>query len=213
MALVSRMRKSTERSMPDRVKKVRPALKHAGYSTIALLPGEDPAAFKKLHQDLIAELKPDGALEEDIAATIARLVWRKQNLKTFRIAEQTKMRWEKIRSEIVPSVSYPILDLSTGEKIDPAVRARLLQTAEERARAELGAAYDFVEMDEKATVEQLKDDLEVQGALDATIDRCLKRLLFLRGLKSISTASASAPRPRLSAPPAASPNTPKSPPR
>jgi hypothetical protein len=202
--------------MPDRVKKVHPALKHAGYSTIALLPGEDPAAFKKLHQDLIAELKPDGTLEEDIVATIARLVWRKQNLKTFRIAQQTKTRWEEIRSEIVPSSvgSYPILTpYLTEEKIDPAERAALLQTAEKQARAELGPAYDFLEMNEKATVEQLKDDLEVQGALDATIDRCLKRLLFLRGLKSISTASASAPRLRLSAPPAASPNTPRSPPR
>jgi hypothetical protein len=48
-----------------------------------LLPGEDPAAFKKLHQKLIDELKPVGALEEDIVADIARLIWRKQNLATL----------------------------------------------------------------------------------------------------------------------------------
>ena len=46
--------------MSNRAKKIRPALKHAGYSTTALLPGEDPAAFKKLHQHLIAEHTPRG---------------------------------------------------------------------------------------------------------------------------------------------------------
>jgi hypothetical protein len=193
--------------MSDRVKKVHPALKHAGYSTIALLPGEDPAAFKKLHQDLIDELTPNGALEDDIVATIARLMWRKQNLTTFHIAERILKRWDAISSEKDP---YSPPEISHfGNIIDPAVRLAAHQAAEAQALTEFGSAYQFVEMDKKPTVEQLMNDLEVQGALDATIDRCLKRLLFLRGLKSISTASASAPRPRLSAPPAASPNTPK----
>jgi len=69
--------------MVERVRKIHPALKHGGYSATALLPGEDPAAFKKLHQDLIAEFNPSGALEDDIVATMARLVWRKQHLSTF----------------------------------------------------------------------------------------------------------------------------------
>ena len=63
-----------------------PALKHGGYAATALLPGENPAAFEKLHHDLIVELAPTGALEDDIVATLARLVWRKQNLATFRVA-------------------------------------------------------------------------------------------------------------------------------
>jgi hypothetical protein len=52
-------------AMVVRVKKIHPALKHAGYSATTLLPGEDPAAFDKLHQDLIAEFHPDGPLEND----------------------------------------------------------------------------------------------------------------------------------------------------
>jgi hypothetical protein len=48
--------------MSARVKKFHPALKYAGYSATGLLPGEDPAAFEELHQDLIAELQPDGPL-------------------------------------------------------------------------------------------------------------------------------------------------------
>ena len=54
--------------MLTRLNKVHPALKHAGYSATTLLPGEDAVAFKKLHQALIAEFTPVGALEEDIVA-------------------------------------------------------------------------------------------------------------------------------------------------
>jgi hypothetical protein len=84
--------------------KLHPALKHAGYSATTLLPGEDPAAFEKLHQVLIAEFTPNGALEEDIVADIARLTWRKQNLATFRIAQLAEKRHREINAEKVPSL-------------------------------------------------------------------------------------------------------------
>ena len=42
-----------------------------------------------------------------------------------------------------------------------------------------------------ATMTGLMADLAVRDRLDAMIDRCLKRLLFLRGLKSVSGASPS----------------------
>src|SRR5436190_1824990 len=118
--------------------KLHPALKHAGYSTTTLLPGEDPAAFKKLHQDLIADLNPNGPLEADIVATMARLVWRKQNLQTFRIAERARKRWAAIESEKVPP-SFVFEDLPLlGNPIetDPAVRAAALKAADNQARAE-----------------------------------------------------------------------------
>src|SRR5262249_46557025 len=51
----------------------------------------------------------------------------------------------------------------------------------------------LAEIDETATVDRLLRDLGVEERLDAMIDKCLKRLLFLRGLKSLSTASSSAP--------------------
>jgi hypothetical protein len=73
--------------MVTRIKKNAPALKHGGYSATALLPGEDPAAFKKLHEALTAEFSPVGALEEDITASIARLIWRKRHLATFKVVE------------------------------------------------------------------------------------------------------------------------------
>src|SRR5262245_16284902 len=72
----------------DRVRsgKSHPALKHAGYSATTLLPGEDAAAFEKLHRYVIAELVPVGAGEKVLIAQIAHLTWRKLNLAIFRIA-------------------------------------------------------------------------------------------------------------------------------
>src|SRR6266480_3209426 len=121
--------------MSARVKKLHPALKHAGYSTTALLPGEDPAAFKKLHQDLIADLNPNGPLEEDSVATIARLLWRKQNLGVFRIAERARNREAAIYSEKVPPHEFELLPIPLREKVDPAVRAAAVKAAEDQARA------------------------------------------------------------------------------
>src|SRR6266511_1830507 len=90
--------------------KLHPALKHAGYSATTLLPGEDPAAFDKLHRALIAEISPIGALEEDLVADIARLTWRKQNLATFRIAEMAKGRRSQIIREKLPEPDYYFSD-------------------------------------------------------------------------------------------------------
>ena len=75
--------------MVGRVKGIHPALKHGAYSATAVLPGENPAEFEKLHRQLIAELKPSGVFEDDILATIARLIWRK-HLTTLRIAELSR---------------------------------------------------------------------------------------------------------------------------
>ena len=66
--------------MSVQVKKLHAAFKHGAFSATAILPGEDPAALKELHQKLIAELAPVGALEDDIVLTITRLVWRKKKI-------------------------------------------------------------------------------------------------------------------------------------
>lgn len=70
---------------PVRFKKTLPALKHGGYAATIHLPGEDATEFERLHGEIIDELRPNGALEEDIVATMAGLVWRKQNLGTIEL--------------------------------------------------------------------------------------------------------------------------------
>jgi len=150
-----------------RVKKLYPALKHGGYSATGLLPGEDRAAFQKLHRDLASELCPDGRLQEDTVFDIARVMWRKQNRETFRVAEAARERASAIRSEMIPSTSppldIPLLGVSSDwSPPDPADVEAATQAAEAQARKELGENYKFVEMGDLATVTQMLADLEVE---------------------------------------------------
>ena len=172
--------------MSVQVKKLHPALKHGAYSATA---GEDLAAFRELHQKIIAELAPVGALEEDIVGTIARLLWRKENLATLRIAELAREHDVSIRARKLQFRTEEFLEFD----IPPAQREAAMQAAEDQAREELGEKYELVEVGEAATVARLLQDFGVEERLDSMIDKGLKRLLFLRGVKSLSTAPSSAP--------------------
>jgi hypothetical protein len=179
-----------------RYNKTLPALKHGGYAATIVLPGENAAEFQRLHGELIAELAPNGALEEDIVATMAGLVWRKRHLGTLRIAQLARSRFEEISSdkfhELPPSVV-----IKTMGHIDPAIKEKTIRAVEEQAQTELGDAYVLAEIGTTASFRQLVNELEVQEQLDAMIDKCLKRLLFLRGVKSLAPASSPA---RIAAP-------------
>jgi hypothetical protein len=176
-----------------------PALKHGAYSGTALLPGEDPTTFKKLHNDLIVEFSPFGALEDDIVATIARLMWRKQNLSTYRMASRAKDRFLEIKSEILPKdlpVDLPrLFDSRSPEEIEAAHQKYLAAyaVAEQQAQRELGPAWDLVKIGDVATTQYLLDELSVIDRLDGMIDRCVKRLLMVRGVKSLSFSPSTAP--------------------
>ena len=74
----------------------------ATFESTTLLPGEDPAAFEKFHEQLTAELAPAGPLEQDIVGSMARLVWRRQNLATFRTADLARKRLSEIKREDLP---------------------------------------------------------------------------------------------------------------
>ena len=175
-----------------------PALKHGGYSSTAVLPGENRAEFEKLHQALIAELAPTGALEENIVADIMRLVWRKQNLATFRLAEDVRAVWFGRREEIFyeKHPDAPATPDSPLSMLSQSERAGLVEGTDaiiDEVRKELGENFRLVEIGDTATVERLLSDLEIEGRLDALIDKGLKRLLFLRGLKSLQPVSSSPP--------------------
>jgi hypothetical protein len=121
--------KARNANMPVRAKRIPPALKHGVYSATALLPGEDAAAFEKLYKDLIAELVPNGPLEEATVATIARLLWRKQNLATFRIAAAARERWsEAVNMEAELLEYYRMANLQRNYENE--AEARTLKTSE-----------------------------------------------------------------------------------
>ena len=166
-----------------------PALKHGGYSAaISILPGEDQAEFEKLHEQLTAELRPTGVLEKDIVANMARLVWRRQHLATLLRAQRAQSRYAEILSEKFHALP-PDVTIKSIDHIDPAIKEKTIQAAQEQAQKELGEEYELVEIGETASFDQLVTVLKVMEYLDSLIDRLLKRLLYLRGLKSISPAS------------------------
>lgn len=190
--------RSAERPMlTTRFNKVHPALKHAGYSATTLLPGEDSAAFEKLHRDLIAEFTPNGALEEDIVADLARLTWRKRNLTIFRIAELAKRRREQINCEKVP---LPESELDLLASINTPEQQEGYRAAEEQARRELGDTYKLIDIGGPATIEGLMKELDIKERLDSSISKCLKQLLMVRGVKSLSPASSSVATAQISGP-------------
>jgi hypothetical protein len=175
--------------MTVRDKKLHPALKHAGYSALSVLPGESAAEFEKLHRDLIAEYTPNGVSENDIVATMARVRWRTQNLATFTIAALARRRCDQIRSKIPHDeyeydMSFPTLGRIKKE-VDPAVREAAIRAADDQIRKELGDTYELAEIAEIASIDSLMKELEILDRLDAMFDKCVKRLLMVRGVKSL----------------------------
>jgi hypothetical protein len=183
-----------------RHKKQPGALKHGGYSALGLLPGESSAEFERLHKDLVEELAPRGPLEEDIVSTLARLLWRKQNRSTFRTAELVRKRCDEIiKEEIaarnIPDLS-PSLDIFRPSEEVQAAHDEAVQAGKEQAQKELGNLYELTEWD-VATDNRLLADLAVEERLDSVIDKCIKRLLMVRGVKSMAIQVPSeGPRPK-----------------
>ncbi len=100
------------------------AMKHGGYSNTTLLPNEDAKAFKKLHDDLRNELLPSGPLEEDVVLSIARLLWRKQNMSTYQAVEWTKRKVSEVHTKYGPKNAFATLnfDQRTPAEIGPMTR-------------------------------------------------------------------------------------------
>jgi hypothetical protein len=169
------------------------ALKHGGYSGLTLLHGEDRFAFEKLRRQLFDELKPQGRLEQEIVTDIARLMWRKQNLgsygltQTIRIFEDVLITSCKILSaqkdteEFVKSADNYKVILEAKDKVEAQE-----QSASKAETERLLKEHDVLKM---ATFEGLMREWEVEERLGAMIDRCLKRLLFVRGLKSLDRSA------------------------
>ena len=76
-----------------------------------------------------------------------------------------------------------------GEPINTREEEREVErAADSEAQEELGEIYEFVEIGSGATFGGLTSELGIQEPLDAAINRCLKQLLMVRGVKSVAAA-------------------------
>jgi hypothetical protein len=184
-----------KRSKAVRIKKRLAALKHGAYSALTILPGESAAEFGQLHQQLICEWSPNGVLETETITTLAQLLWLKKNLSTFRTAELARRRVREIQDAVISTIGV-------AESEEPGERTfnERWHAAKDQARKELGELYDLAELGEAATIEGLNQELEVHYRLDAMIERGIRRMLMIRGLKSMPISSNSAPQERLPSP-------------
>ncbi|TWC07566.1 hypothetical protein FBZ93_101859 [Bradyrhizobium macuxiense] len=71
-------------SVPAKRSRKPNALKHGAYSTVELLPWEDPSAFDDLRRAIWEEWHPEGPSEIDCVETIFLCQWRKQRLRAKR---------------------------------------------------------------------------------------------------------------------------------
>jgi hypothetical protein len=177
-----------------------PALKHGCYSGLALLPTEDRAAFDKHNRELIAEYGPAGRSEELIVANLARLTWRRENLTTYLLAKYARGRHSAIYSNCSPQSKWDILlPAHVEETRSPEELAALRKSADERAQRDLGPALELLEIGEVATSDHLLEEISLAERLDGAIVRCIKQLLLVRGVKSMSLPTSAGPmRPRIS---------------
>ena len=72
--------------------------------------------------------------------------------------------------------------------------------AEREAQEELGELYELTELDKAATFDGLLHELEIQERLDAAINKLLKQLLMVRGVKSMTVAPPTVSPKRVSGP-------------
>src|SRR5437660_3739295 len=126
--------------MPSKRQRLPPALKPGAYSEAALLPGEDPAEFKALHKGLIADIRPNGRMEEETVLSIARLTWRRQNLARFEVGQLSHYIFETLE-RVVAEESDNI------RKFDKEIMAAFDKMTEASKRArEAKGARDAVEL-------------------------------------------------------------------
>jgi hypothetical protein len=128
-------------------------------------------------------------MEEETVLSIARLTWRRQNLARFEAGQLSHYLFETLKRVVAEESDDDM------RKFDKEILAAFDKLAEvsKRAREGTRAAVEIVEGYNVAVLARLMKELDVEERLDAMIDRLIKRLLFVRGLKSITSSEVMAP--------------------
>jgi hypothetical protein len=175
--------------------KYHPALRSGVYSTLDVLPGENEAAFRKLHHNLNLEYQPDGASERDLVRDIARLTWRKEHMLTYRLLNQAR----RLRHQIL---QRKLREQDVAAEAEREEQAR--EQAEREARKTLGADGRLLDLGPMISDKGLREELDLIDRFDAMIARKIKQLLQIKGMKqAVQLARSVAKLPQLEAPPVA----------
>ncbi|MGF6313424.1 hypothetical protein ABIB82_007576 [Bradyrhizobium sp. i1.8.4] len=91
--------KKNNESVPARRPRKPNALKHGAYSSVELLPWEDPDAFQELSRAIWQEWRPEGPIEVDCVETIILCQWRKQRVRAKRKLD-TAVALDKVQNRV-----------------------------------------------------------------------------------------------------------------
>jgi hypothetical protein len=94
----------------------------------------------------------------------------------------------------------PALFISEEQAAEVREEKRQAERDADSEAQEDGESYEFVEIGSAATFCGLTSELEIQERLDAAINRCLKQLLMVRGVKSVAAEPPSASPKRIIGP-------------
>jgi hypothetical protein len=168
--------------------KIHPALRHGLYSALTVLPGEDSAAFRALYQQLVEEYLPSGASEVELVRNIARLMWRKKHLATYRLAHLARRHCNEVVEDRLRRYGRSPLPKDVEARVRRETQAR--EEAEQEVRSELGQEGPLLDFEDDH--EAMMRDLAVHEKLDAMIARNIKQLLIVKGLKDVAGLGPSA---------------------
>ena len=101
--------KQNKSSLPARRFAKPNAFKHGVFSSIELLPWEDPDLFEQLRRDLWEEHRPEGPTQEECVETILWCRWRKLRLRARRKLE-TAVALDKVENRLFAQEPPPLFD-------------------------------------------------------------------------------------------------------
>jgi hypothetical protein len=165
-----------------------------------------------LHKSLIDEWEPSGPTEFDTVLSIAKCMWRKSRLTIYARAAEASARWRGVfedRDNPAWSIEFGLMKnlkkvgnvLSVCQSLEEAsqeVRPHLadvikhsaaLLELDEKGGLEVlkegNIELKLASLGEQVTAETLNEEIELEGRLDARIDRLVKRLFQLKAGKQM----------------------------
>ena len=170
------------------------AAKHGLTAQTLVLPGEDPASFATLRDDVLADFQPSSAVETHLAEHVASLLWRLRRLATVEygifawewyseLSERANAEAESCSHNINDALTT--LDTFVDEKAEARAQARAREATERRNEDSLMLGCSF------------RRDASTADAFSklSRYQACLERSLFrtLAELRNIQSASTSHP--------------------
>jgi hypothetical protein len=174
------------------------------YAQAAVLPSESPNDFAAFFEELCQELKPVGLLEEDQAATVAKLLWRKHRLQIFQNAEEARLARSQAKVDRMLGNPEVMLHAQLNakkaqllatyvqeeeEKLDPgkaACRDEKIQKMASEIAPHIAEIEEMLRRSPDETqadkAKKIADDKEQAALLEITVERYVKDLEMMERL-------------------------------